>query len=157
MIRGENQQNMLLLNKTKTVGRKSWGIFLCPICNKEVERRLDAGVHQKSCGKCRPFITRHPAYSIWEGMKQRCYNPNVKNYRWYGAKGVSICAEWKSNSFAFVTWAESSGYREGLTIDRIDNTKGYSPENCQWLTRVENLEKDRGKRISWAGRNKYKI
>lgn len=79
-------------------------------------------------------------YSIWTGMNKRCNNPNCKDYRWYGGKGVKVCDEWK-DYLKFREWSLEHGYRIGLTIDRIDNSKGYEPSNCQWLTQSENSKK----------------
>ena len=79
-------------------------------------------------------------YSIWKGMNKRCNNPNCKDYRWYGGNGVKVCAEWK-DYLKFREWSLGHGYRIGLTIDRIDNSKGYEPSNCQWLTQSENSKK----------------
>ncbi len=74
-------------------------------------------------------------------IKQRCYNPNKSNYKWYGAKGVTVCDEWSGNkSEAFINWALSNGYREGLEIDRIDGNGNYEPRNCRWVTKYENIK-----------------
>lgn len=79
-------------------------------------------------------------YSIWKGMNKRCNNPNAVDYKWYGGKGVKVCEEWK-DYLKFREWSLEHGYRIGLTIDRIDNSKGYEPSNCQWLTQSENSKK----------------
>jgi hypothetical protein len=79
-------------------------------------------------------------YVAWKKMRQRCNNPNDPKFRRYGARGIKICIEWDDFA-AFREWAISAGYREGLTIDRIDNDKNYSPENCQWLTKSEHSKK----------------
>ena len=67
-------------------------------------------------------------------MKQRCNNPKDKAFRYYGAKGIQVCSEWNNDFKAFHDWALSAGYKEGLSIDRIDSNKNYEPTNCQWIT-----------------------
>ena len=77
-------------------------------------------------------------HAIFIGMKRRCYNERNKEYRWYGDKGIKICDEWISNPKLFEKWAISNGYSDDLTIDRIDPSKDYCPENCRWVTRQIN-------------------
>jgi len=71
-------------------------------------------------------------------MRQRCSNPNARNYRWYGAKGIKCSSDW--NDFeVFRDWSVSSGYAEGLELDRKDSDKNYEPDNCRWVTKKQNI------------------
>lgn len=85
-------------------------------------------------------------YRSWKGIKARCLNPNEPAYKNYGGRGIKMCESWKNSYLAFKFWAMSHGYKEGLTIDRINNDGNYEPDNCQWLTRSENAKKPRQKR-----------
>lgn len=83
-------------------------------------------------------------YRIWTCMKNRCFNPNTEQYVYYGSRGIKVCKEWLDYK-VFHDWALSHGYQDNLTIDRIDNDKDYEPDNCRWVT---NIEQARNKRNS---------
>lgn len=72
-------------------------------------------------------------YSIWHGMKQRCLNSNNSAYKFYGAKGITVCEEWHHFE-SFYEWSMKNGYDETFSIDRIDCAGNYEPSNCRWVT-----------------------
>jgi hypothetical protein len=79
---------------------------------------------------------RTKLYQVWSKMKDRCSSDRYA--RWYRSRGVTVCAEWLNDFVAFKAWALANSYREGLTIDRVDNAGNYEPSNCRWVTASEN-------------------
>lgn len=75
--------------------------------------------------------------NIYSGIKARCYNSNLWNYQYYGARGIKMCDEWKNNYQTFKKWALENGYQDNLSIDRIDTNGNYEPNNCRWVTDKE--------------------
>ena len=82
-------------------------------------------------------MSRTPLYNTWRNIHQKCLNPNSPAYKYYGGRGISVCDEWKSDFLTFYNWANANGYRDGLTIDRINNDGDYTPNNCRWVTMKE--------------------
>lgn len=132
-------------------------------CGKEklVQSSLLKNGNTRSCGHWKSEFLKARAthgeygsklYRVWNGMLQRCTNPNAKAYPNYGGRGIVVCEEWKN----FVAFRNDMGpsYQEGLTLDRIDNDGPYNKGNCKWSTRSEQI-KNRRPRSAWknGGRN----
>ena len=115
--------------------------------------------HLRANGEPKPYIKgawKHPRIgSIFGGLMLRCYNKNDRSYRWYGARGVGVFDEWRSNPFKFEEWALSNGYADDLTIDRIDPDKDYCPENCRWVNaKAQANNKRNNVTITYNGENR---
>lgn len=105
---------------------KQGAVKSCGCLKKEQDKQnLDVSSHR---------LTKHPLYSVWSGMKRRCYNPHDKFYKDYGGRGITLCEEWKENFEAFYNWAIAAGYMKGLHIDRRENDDIYKPGNCRFVT-----------------------
>lgn len=91
--------------------------------------------------------SKTPLYRQWKAMVRRCESTVAHNYKWYGAKGVKVCAEWRDDFMIFKSWAEDNGYVRGLELDRIDSDGDYSPENCRYRTKKRNI---RDRDLFWS-------
>ena len=141
-----------LMNKDGTFrigGYKNFYVCKCDCGSYKIinEQSLKRGL-SKSCGclfnelRKKGFHKKHGKtdtrlYNIWCSMKQRCYNPNYLEFKYWGGKGVQICEEWRNDFGKFYDWAINNGYRDDLSIDRINGNLNYCPENCRWATAKE--------------------
>lgn len=100
--------------------------------------------NSKSCGckKVKHGMNNTKIHRLWSHMKERCYYEKHKSFDHYGGRGVKVCEEWL-DSAKFIKWAIDNGYKDGLTLDRIDVNGDYEPSNCRFIT---NKEQQRNKR-----------
>jgi hypothetical protein len=122
-------------------------------CNLRTGNTTSCGCYgrqRKSEANITHGLTGTRLHRIWRAMNTRCYNENFFAYKYYGGRGITICDEWRKDFKAFHDWAMGHGYSDALTIDRIDNNKGYFPDNCRWVTMAE---QNKNKRVP----NGYKI
>lgn len=135
-------------------GKDYYWKFKCD-CGKEKIIRKNSVMSGKvvSCGcyhnEVTSFINRTHhmkgtrLYHCWDSMKQRCYNKNSSAYKYYGQRGISVCKEWKDRFESFMEWSLKNGYKDNLSIDRINVNGNYCPENCKWSTAKEQVRNRR--------------
>ena len=125
--------------------KKRYMIAECSICKKGYRVICSVVKSGKSyrCVDCynknriiENNIRKEKLYGRWRRIKQRCTDRNVKEYMYYGGRGISICDEWSNSYESFRNWALASGYSNELTIDRINNDGNYEPSNCRWVGRA---------------------
>lgn len=132
--------------------KKRWCIFECPSCGVDFKCLLLSVRHGrcKSCG-CTRFsgaaeratkhgLSKHPLYNIWNNIKHRTSNKKYSLYEHYGAKGVSMYKEWFDDFVAFYNWCILNGWKKDLEIDRKNTLGNYSPDNCRFITKMENMQ-----------------
>jgi hypothetical protein len=143
-------------------------IWLCKCdCGNLVERQSSIFVQaakknkQSNCGCDRPnkthglTKTNKRLYWVWASIVQRCENENSRDYKDYGGRGIKMHPAWRKDFRVFYEWAISSGYIEGLSIDRKNNDGDYIPRNCRWIPIQEQMMNQRKTvRIKWKGEEK---
>lgn len=141
--------NSLTAIKQEYMKNNAWyWSFLCDCGNTIIRRGAlvkagevsSCGCAKKNCGNCTHGMSRSLEYNSWSSMKNRCLNPNDKRYSDYGGRGIAVCDRW-INSFEnfFADMGERPEPKKDYSLDRIDNSLGYFPENCKWSTRAEQM------------------
>jgi len=134
--------------KIEMFGKRKMGIFMCDCgFTKSYDYSQIKLGSIKMCFSCavklrgkmlfKHGLIKHPLYQKWQDMKNRCYNSKVSKYKYYGGRGISVCNEWRNDFLEFYNWSISHGWEDGLQIERINNDSNYSPENCEYITRIE--------------------
>lgn len=152
-LTGKHIESFVVIKDGIRRNKKIYCLCKCE-CGNIVEIRkdnLNGHRNTKNCG-CKPSqylhgLTHHRLHTIWAMMKQRCMNPKHRSYRNYGAKGIIVCDEWVSDFKAFYDWSTKNGYKEGLTLDRIDYNGNYEPNNCRWFTYKQQGNNRRNNRL----------
>ena len=139
--------------------RPSVPVRICSVCGRELsvsEFSRHLGRKDDLASRCRECNAAHARqwyrrkqkssgglYSTWVAMRSRCHCPSHDSFPSYGARGIEVCQEWRKSFAAFEAWAQQNNYRRGLQIDRIDNRKGYSPDNCRFVSVRANMQNKR--------------
>lgn len=153
---GETYMKYPTDNSTK---KYRYGLYECQYCGAEFEamtKSIKSG-HTKSCGCQKGGITHGRSnsrfYKTWTDMIRRCTNHKATGYKNYGARGITVCDEWLDVT-NFVAWCEETYPNiKGYSLDRIDNDKGYSPDNCTWSSRTMQNINQRMKVTNTSGYN----
>lgn len=141
MFKLELVEDLGLIYATSTSKeKKRHGMFKCE-CGNVVRMPIAAAKRSRMCKQCNVKMaskthgdTGTKLHNTWKNIKLRCYNESHPYYSNYGGRDITVCDEWKNSYETFKEWATSNGYNDELTIDRINNDKGYTPDNCRWVT-----------------------
>ena len=131
------------LQEKDKFGNKLW-LCKCDCGNSKIYTTSNLKV-VKGCGKCRGThkSSKTKLYKTYQRIKNRCYRKNFPHYNLYGGRGIKMCDEWLNDFETFKKWAINNGYKEGLSIDRINVDGNYEPNNCRWITMFEQASNKR--------------
>ena len=156
---GETKNRLTLLEHKE----HNKGLFACVCGNTKVINIYN--VEREAVKSCGCYFREHPShtihggrgtrlYNIWKSIRERCNTPTSRNYKNYGGRGITICKQW-DDFIVFKEWALSHGYKDTLTIDRIDVNGNYEPINCRWVSyKVQGNNKRNNRFIEYQGQVK---
>ena len=142
--KGQKFNHLTYTGESRRIGRRRYGTFDCD-CGATKEIRTDQVIRLSttSCGCAHrnqvglSSSNYEKLFGVWQNMKNRCYNEKSERYYAYGARGIRVCDEWKSNFKVFAKWAVENGWKPSLSIERKDLEIGYCPYNCTFITMSE--------------------
>lgn len=157
-LTGQKFGRLKVIKRVENKGRQTMWLCKCDCGNEKIVRgsHLING-YIKSCGCLNKEILRQRCskhlqsktrlHQIWLRMKQRCVNKNLECYKNYGGRGITVCDDWKNDFMSFYSWSMQNGYKNDLSIDRIDNNGNYEPSNCRWADRKTQARNTRSNRL----------
>lgn len=158
-LSGQRFGNLVVVEPLGSNGKNSiWKVECdCGVTATKVGKEMKRGKVSTCSPQC-PFsrakisesrtthgLSEHPIFHVWRSILARCNNPKCKAYKNYGGRGIAVCARW--SSFENFLMDMGAGYNNSLSLDRTDNNKGYSPENCRWVSMKTNCRNRRGNRV----------
>lgn len=143
---GEKIYKLTIIEELKErdkYGNRQW-LCQCECGNKKIYTTSNLNV-VKGCGcaKGKHKCSQTKLYRTYQRMKNRCYRKNYPQYNNYGGRGIKVCDEWLNDFLTFKNWSLENGYKEGLSIDRINPNGNYEPNNCRWITMFEQASNKR--------------
>ena len=156
-LTGKRFGRLTVLERAPSVNKRTMWLCQCDCGNKKVVEAYTLKIGEsKSCGCLRKEagkytsthgMSKHPLYKKYMKMVSRCECEHNKDYENYGGRGIKVCDEWRNDFMAFYDWSLKNGYKEELTIARIDNDRDYSPDNCRYVTKLRQNNNRRSNRF----------
>ena len=147
-LTGKTFNRLTVIKRAEIEKKEVYYLCKCTCGNEKIIRGKDLKYNKiKSCGclkkeKTTERNTKHSLrhtriYRIWLLMQNRCFNSKYHLFKNYGGRGITICKEWKNDFVKFYNWSMANGYKDDLTIDRINVNGNYEPSNCRWATKLQ--------------------
>lgn len=163
---GQRYGRLTIVREVERKGKNRYVLCLCDCGNTKIANFTEMRkgkiqscgcyAHDKTVARSTKhgLAKKHPLYGVWKGIKSRCSNPNSEAFFSYGGRGIKICDEWSNDFSAFYNWCILNGYKEGLSIDRIDNNGDYSPSNCRFANQyTQARNKSNNRAVNYNGKH----